>query len=351
MRKRKIQKAGIIGHFGNGLECLDGQTVKTKTITNELEELYGSSNIRKIDTHGGIKRFPGLAVDIIKATICCRNVIILPAQNGLRVIAPLVAILCNIFKKNAVYVVIGGWLSEYLDSHGVLLLFLKRFGGIYVETERMKMELLRKGLANVKILRNCKRLKIVEVGYNDNEVTGLLRICTFSRVNRGKGIEEAINAVKQTNGMLGRTVYELDIYGNIEEDYRKEFECLMSDVPTYIHYMGSVPYDRSTEILKKYFFLLFPTRYYTEGIPGTVIDAYASGVPVVASKWENFEEVIRDGVTGFGFEFNNIYELVGMMIRFSQKPEVVNKLRNSCIMEARKYDARCVMSEWGRTLK
>lgn len=346
MRKRKSQKTGIIGHFGSGFDCFDGQTVKTKIIANELEEMYGSRNITRIDTHGGVRRYPGLFTDIIKVTVSCKNVIILPAQNGLKIIAPFVVMLGKIFKRNIVYVVIGGWLDEYLDDHKILVPFLKRFGGIYVETERMKRDLFNKGLKNVKILKNCKRLEIVKMEDNVQEVSEPLRICTFSRVNKGKGIETAIKAVKQSNKMLGRTAYELDIYGDIEEDYRKEFDRLMSDVPSYIHYMGSVPYDRSTATLKKYFFLLFPTRYYTEGIPGTVIDAYASGLPVVASRWENFDEVIRDGVTGFGFEFNNERELVEMMIRFSEKPEMIVEMRNRCIEEAKKYDAASVLSEW-----
>lgn len=346
MRERKSQRMGIVGHFGNGLDCLDGQTVKTKIIANELEKLHGSRNVRRIDTHGGVRRYPRLFADIVKATMYCNNVIILPAQNGLKIIAPFVAILGKIFKKNIVYVVIGGWLDEYLNAHKTLVPFLKRFDGIYVETELMKRDLLKKGLKNVKILKNCKRLDIVKMEEDVQKVSEPFRICTFSRVNKSKGIEMAIKAVKQTNGLLGRTVYELDIYGDIEEDYRKEFDCLMSDVPPYVHYMGSVPYDRSTATLKEYFFLLFPTRYYTEGIPGTVIDAYASGVPVVASKWENFDEVIREGITGFGFEFNNEQKLVEMMIGFSEKPEIIAGLRNRCIEEAQKYDAASVLSEW-----
>ena len=54
-RKSLLYKICIIGHFGFGEELLNGQTIKTKIITNELEKQIGKNNIKKIDTRGGIK--------------------------------------------------------------------------------------------------------------------------------------------------------------------------------------------------------------------------------------------------------------------------------------------------------
>ena len=33
-----MYKIGICGHYGGGKNCLDGQTIKTKIITKELEK-------------------------------------------------------------------------------------------------------------------------------------------------------------------------------------------------------------------------------------------------------------------------------------------------------------------------
>ncbi len=51
--------------------------------------------------------------------------------------------------------------------------------------------------------------------------------------------------------------------------------------------------------------MLFPTKFKTEGIPGTIIDAYASGLTVVSSIWDNYNEIIDDGITGIGYEIDN----------------------------------------------
>ena len=50
-----MKKAAVIGHFAFGLEFLDGQTVKTKIVTEELERQFGKDQVLKFDTHGGRK--------------------------------------------------------------------------------------------------------------------------------------------------------------------------------------------------------------------------------------------------------------------------------------------------------
>ena len=47
-----MKKVCVIGHFGFGKELLNGQTIKTKTVTIELEKQLGKDQVVKIDTHG-----------------------------------------------------------------------------------------------------------------------------------------------------------------------------------------------------------------------------------------------------------------------------------------------------------
>ena len=47
---------GICGHYGGNKNCLDGQTVKTKIITKELQKDFGSNEVKIVDTYGGKKR-------------------------------------------------------------------------------------------------------------------------------------------------------------------------------------------------------------------------------------------------------------------------------------------------------
>ena len=81
---------------------------------------------------------------------------------------------------------------------------------------------------------------------------------------------------------------------------------------------------------------MFPTLFYTEGIPGTILDAYAAGVPVLASRWESFSDVI-DERTGIGYKFGNVIELRNVLEKINCKPQVIIEKKGKCIERAKEY--------------
>ena len=152
-----------------------------------------------------------------------------------------------------------------------------------------------------------------------------------------KGIEDAINAVKTVNERLGRTVYTLDIYGQVDPNQTEWFEALKADLPPYVNYGGCVPFDQSVEVLKNYFALLFPTRFYTEGIPGTIIDAYAAGVPVISARWESFADIVEENETGYGYEFGNVKDLTDKLMVAMQNEEEFNLMKGKCLVYGKRF--------------
>ena len=334
----------VIGHFGNGLISNDGQTIKTKTITKELQKAVGIENVNSIDTHGGLKTLIIAPTIISKAFHNSSNVLILPAQNGLRIFGPLMAFWKRKNKHVKIhYVVIGGWLTSFLEDHKFLLNSLKRFDGIYVETKHMKKELQKKGFDNVIVMPNCKQLVIKQKEALVYRTEEPYKVCTFSRVMKEKGIEDAVESVKKVNEHFGKTVYKLDIYGQIDANQTDWFNEYRKSFPDYIQYKGVIPYYESSDVIKDYFFLLFPTRFYTEGIPGTIIDALAAGVPSVCSKWENYSDVIDDGVNGIGYEFMNNGELIKVLIYYADHPQEIYDMKRNCIVKAQSFSPQKVI--------
>lgn len=165
-----------------------------------------------------------------------------------------------------------------------------------------------------------------------------LPLCTFSRVMKEKGIEDAVYAVRTVNEHFGRTVYTLDIYGQVDSVQTEWFNELKSTFPSYIKYGGIVPFDKSVEVLKNYFALLFPTYYEGEGFAGTLIDALAAGVPVIASDWKYNNEVVKDGINGGLVEPKNIERLTKYLIKIANNPEPWLNMRQQCICDAHKYE-------------
>lgn len=110
-------KATIIGHFGFGLECFDGQTVKTRNLARVLDKIFGENYILKQDTKGSLNSLLKSPIVVWKAFKQSQNIIILPAYRGIRIYAPLL-IFYRLFFKNrkSHYVVVGGWLDSFLSS-------------------------------------------------------------------------------------------------------------------------------------------------------------------------------------------------------------------------------------------
>lgn len=336
----------IIGHYGFDENLLNGQTVKTKIITKELENQLGKDEVLKIDTHGGKKKMLRLILQLPVTMKNVKNIIMMPAHNGIRFFAPLLVFFNSFFHIKLHYVVIGGWLPEFLENKKRLKKNLKKFNGIYVETNTMKNNLEKLGFKNVYILPNCKELNILKEDELIYATSKPFKLCTFSRVMKEKGIEDAVNAVEEINKKYGETVFTLDIYGQIDSMQTEWFESLQSRFSKDISYKGLVPFDKSTGVLKNYYALLFPTRFYTEGIPGTIIDAYASGVPVISAKWESFNDLVNEKIVGYGYTFGNYNELIKCLYIISKSVNEFNLMKKNCLVHAGKYSARYIMNKF-----
>lgn len=289
-----MKRVCIIGHFGHGENLLNGQTVKTKIVTKEIVKELGKKEVSCIDTHGGVKALISAFRHALIALKYHKNIIIMPAENGLRIFAPLLVLLNLLFHRKLHYVVIGGWLPEFLKKRKKLTKALMSFDGIYVETNTMRKALEAQGFNDVYVMPNFKDLNILKESELVYHHTEPYRLCTFSRVMKEKGIEDAVNAVKTVNEHFGRIVYTLDIYGQVDSAQTEWFNELKSTFPLYIKYGEFVPFDKSVEVLKNYFALLFPTYYEGEGFAGTLLDAMAAGVPVIASDWRYNPEIVNE---------------------------------------------------------
>ena len=89
--------------------------------------------------------------------------------------------------------------------------------------------------------------------------------------------------------------------------------------------------------MKDYFALLFPTRYEGEGFAGTLIDAYAAGVPVVASDWKYNGEIVETGKTGVLIKEYTKEILVDVLYDIAQEPKKWNELKSVVLEESKKY--------------
>ena len=332
-----MKKVTVIGLFCEGKDVSDGQSIKTRILTQELEKYYGKEKVRRIDTCSWKKKAIRLLLNCLSAVRDSENVIFMTDDGGIKVF-PWLLLSSNLFYKRSLhYVVIGGWLAEYLAKHKFTAACLKKFKCIFPETSVMKNKLESHGFKNLCLLPNFKNIEVLKADDLVNTYEQPFRFCTFSRVIKEKGIDVAVNAIKETNNRMGGKICTLDIYGAIDPEQKEWFENLSKDFNSDIRYCGIVQYDKSVDTLKNYFALLFPTCYEKEGIPGTIIDAYASGLPVIASKWSGFQDMVEEYSTGLGYpwlENDDLQKFVEMAVT---DPKLIMNMKINCLKKAESY--------------
>lgn len=325
----------IIGHFGGNERFTDGQTVKTKNLYEALRK-NTDWNICKVDTYYKKNPFK-LIVDTIKGTVGTRDIIILISGNGMKVYFPLLSFFARRLGKRIYHDVIGGNLSDYVKKYPKYKDYLNSFTINWVETKLLKKELETCGVMNAAVLPNFRSFKSITIDCLQTHFTEPYRFCTFSRVIKEKGIEDAIIAIENINKMAEKTLCTLDIYGPVDNRYKNDFEKIMAKSTDAIKYMGTVKPESAINTLKSYYGVLFPTVWVGEGVAGTIVESFIAGVPVIATDWRSNNELIKNGYNGLTYpcEFasnleNGIKWLVG------QKNNI-KFIKENCLKTAEYY--------------
>ena len=339
---------GLCGPFDFDEKATGGQSVKTKEFYFALSEIIGKDKIKILESTGYKKNPIKFVLQFFNLMKNCDNVVLFPARNGIKVFAPLCKIIKNVTHTKTYYSVIGGWISDLLDENPKLKEHLKYFDCILVETNVMKSDLEKSGLHNVEKLENFKRMKPISET-SIKPISSPVKICYFSRVTKEKGIEDAVEAVKAINSDYIKCFF--DIYGPVADGYDVEFERLRATFTPEIRYMGKIAPEDSVNTLREYDLHIFPTRYKTEGIPGSILDSYFAGVPVVFAKWNSYSDIMKDGITGRGYSMENVHELCGVLNELVQDEQTIMRMKKNCLQEVVNYLPDTVIRKFLRIVR
>lgn len=85
-----------------------------------------------------------------------------------------------------------------------------------------------------------------------------------------------------------------------------------------VTYLGRVPRSESLSQIRGARVLVFPSTWY-EGLPLTILEAYATGLPVIASNLGSIREVVLDGRTGLLFTPGSPSELACKVLDLTRR--------------------------------
>lgn len=336
---KKIIYIGPLG--GNNKKNLNnGASIKNYYVIKRLQEL--NLDILTIDTQKW-KQNPLIFFKLIYTIISHResNFIISTSFKSAYYLLSLLP--WFISKNNIFYWVIGGALAEKIKVHKFKT---KRYSGInkiIVEGEQMKKDLNGLNILNSIVLSNFKYIPSLPL--IPQNISNKINFVFLSRIIPEKGCNLIFEACKYLNSKSLTSQYSVSFYGPIDSKYQDEFNSRVDQFDN-IEYKGflDLELDSSYNILASYDFFLFPTFWPTEGFPGVFIDAYISGLPIIASDWNLNNSLIDAGETGYIIPPKNSKELAICMQNIIENKNAHNCMREKCQYKAKAYSIETVIS-------
>lgn len=146
----------------------------------------------------------------------------------------------------------------------------------------------------------------------------------LGRMAKQKGTIYAIKAME----LLKDTEYVLKITGEItssEDDIELWNYIEAHELVDKIEFVGFKHGEELEQLIKRSTCIVCPAIWY-ENMPNTVLEAYAYGKPVVASKIGSLVDMVDDGITGYLFENKNIQDLAEKLFEFVKDTGLSAKL-------------------------
>jgi glycosyltransferase involved in cell wall biosynthesis len=184
-------------------------------------------------------------------------------------------------------------------------------------------------------LTEFSRRKFIEGGLPENKIT--LKPNTIAK-DPGQGLgqgqfavfvgrlspEKGVNTLLEAWGLLGESV-PLRIIG--DGPLRDEVISAAESSPS-VDYLGRLENDQVLNQMKDALFLVFPSLQY-ENFPITFVEAYATGLPILASNLGNAADLISRQQSGLLFEAGNPLDLANQAASLAKNRDALRDMRTT----------------------
>lgn len=328
----------FIGWINTGKPADCGETMKNQLMIQKMEEL--GIKCRQMDFKNW-RRHPWVFLKLAWNLLIHRDNTIIFSTSTCNVYSMMRLMYSLKWKQHTIHWVIGGSLATSVENKTYAAEVIDYMDWTIVECSSMKTQLESLGIRGVIQLPNFKpisyypdiRSRIYSLGQHP------IRFVFLSRVTAEKGCDYIMECAKQLNeaGYQGR--YTIDFYGKIAEKYEQVFLEKIKRLPN-VTYQGFLNLREQSgyDKLAEYDMMLFPTYWRGEGFAGIFIDAFISGVPILATEWAHNREFLTENETALFVPVHNIPALKERMRECIDGKHDLGRMALCCQKEARIYD-------------
>ena len=152
-----------------------------------------------------------------------------------------------------------------------------------------------------------------------------VRFGYIGQIHPTKGIHILIEAFQKAN--IGQQA-SLDMWGDtaVNKNYVNILRSLIDNNPS-IHLQGRYEHDQLATVLAGIDVMVVPSLWY-ENAPLVIQEAFAAGIPVIATDLGGMAEAVTNEMNGLLFERGNANDLATKLARFIQEPELLGRLQS-----------------------
>lgn len=154
---------------------------------------------------------------------------------------------------------------------------------------------------------------------------GTLRLGYVGQIKPHKGVDIIIDAV--TLLLDAGAALTLDIWGTTSgaPDYGAALEKQTVSYAA-IQWSDSYSSEQLWDVLGRFDVLIVPSRWY-ENSPTVILEAFALGIPVIATNLGSMPELVKHDVCGLLFEKDDAHDLRRQIKRLLDEPDLLAQLR------------------------
>jgi glycosyltransferase involved in cell wall biosynthesis len=193
-----------------------------------------------------------------------------------------------------------------------------------------KMSFFRDNITIYIVPTQFTKLRLIEAGFQEKRII-LLRnmvvtrgepidsskgryVAFAGRMSPEKGVDTLLSAAKKLSGIPIHLAGE----GPMIDRLRK-------NAPSNAYFLGLLQDEEMSTFYRGARFLVVPSQWY-EMCPLVISQAFAHGLPVIASRLGGLTEIVEDGVTGLLFEPRNSDDLASKIKLLWNKPPLCREM-------------------------
>ncbi|WP_321415558.1 glycosyltransferase family 4 protein [uncultured Desulfobacter sp.] len=203
---------------------------------------------------------------------------------------------------------------------------LKKFNAVIAVSRDLEKRAARAGISNIHMVHNAIDTdKWKPDAMSDKNGSTTFIIAYIGRLSKEKG---PIDFVKAAKGIIERDQgcrFIVAGDGPLLESTKQYVQSL--EILQYFDFKGNIPQKNMPAIYGEINVVL--SSSHTEGMPVALLEALATGVPVVATEVGGVGELIRHGYNGLLTEKKDIESLISNVLLLKNTPELAQTLKRN----------------------